>query len=74
MAGTSAINIARAVVSRSRSRRTRSTTNADSASTSRSLPSSDGWNESRNRSNERRDPRAVVPAAMTSRISPIIVA
>jgi hypothetical protein len=65
-AGISASSITRAVVSRSCSRRTRSTMNADSARTSRTLPSSDAWNEKNGSWIARREPRATDPSIITS--------
>ena len=73
-AGTSANNMTRAVVSRSRSRRSRSTTKADRARIKSSLPSSAGWNEKKGRLSARLEPRAAVPRASTTRISPSIAA
>ena len=53
----------RLVVSRSPSRRMRSTTKADSESTSNSLPSSDAWKLMKPNSIARFDPRAENPSA-----------
>ena len=57
-AGISASSMMRLVVSRSVRRRMRSTTNADSARTSSTLPSSDGWKRKKGSSIARREPRA----------------
>ena len=68
IAGTSAASITRAVVSRSRRRRARSTTNADSARISSTLPSSEPWNEKNGRLIARWEPLVEWPAARTARM------
>ena len=50
----------------------RSTTNADSARTSSTLPSSEGWKRKNGKSIQRLDPRVAAPSASTSRIEPIM--
>ena len=65
-AGTSASRTMIAVVSRSRSRRERSTTKPASATTSSTLPSSDGWIWKNGRSIARREPRATEPKPRTA--------
>ena len=42
--------------------------NADSATTSRTLPSSEAWNEKNGVSIARREPRATEPSTWTARI------
>ena len=73
IAGTSAPSITRAVVSRSRRRRTRSTTNEASASTSSTLPSSDAWKEKKGRLIARCAPCAAWPSANTARMPQISI-
>ena len=68
IAGTSAASITRTVVSRSRSRRDRSTTNADSERIKNTLPSSDAWKEKNGRAIARWAPCALWPAASTARM------
>jgi hypothetical protein len=67
-AGMSVSSITLTVVSRPLSDRERSTTNADNATSSRILPSSEAWKEKKPTSIARRDPRATVPSACTARI------
>ena len=73
-AGTRPASITRAVVSRSPTRRMRSTMKADSARMIRTLPSSEAWKVKNDRSIARREPRATDPSAVTSRIDPISTA
>ena len=61
----------RAVTSRP-IRRMRSTMKPDSAMTSRSLPSSEGWKRKNGSSIQRLEPRVAVARPKTSRIEPII--
>ena len=68
IAGTSAAIITRTVVSRSRSDRERSTTNADSETISSTLPSSEAWKEKKAKLIARVEPRAACPSASTARM------
>ena len=70
--GTSASSMIRDVVWRSLMYRSRSSTNADSASTSSTLPSSEGWKRKNGSSIQRREPRVAPPSASTVTIRPII--
>ena len=73
MAGNSASSIIRAVVSRPMPRAMRSTRNAERATTSSSLPSSDGWRLKNGSGIQRLEPRvARGRARSTSRIATIM--
>ena len=74
IAGTSASSMIRLVVSRSPSRRMRSTTKADSVSTSSTLPSSEVCSWKKPRSMARLEPRVTEPAANTATIPTIMKA
>ncbi len=66
--GTSAAISTRTVVSRSRSRRERSTMNADSARISRILPISEAWKENSGKLIARCAPLAECPRPSTARM------
>ncbi len=68
IAGTSAAIITRAVVSRSRRRRERSTTKADSARIRSTLPSSEAWKEKNEKLIARVEPCAACPTPSTARM------
>ena len=68
VAGISAPSITRAVVSRSRRRLPRSTTYADSAMISSTLPSSEAWKEKNGRLIARCAPWAERPSANTAKM------
>ena len=70
IAGSSASSMIRAVTSRP-IRRIRSTMKPDSAITSSSLPSSEGWKRKNGSSIQRLEPRVAVARPNTSRIEPI---